>query len=333
MWKRMAMIGGGVLGAALIVASGAMGWVWWKSSTLANKVWALEIEPLEIPYPLSAEEDATIRFELGFFTEIEPALLDEKTEARRIERAIERGRHLYRVRALCIDCHDEDAGGKVVMDVPPVMGILAPNLTSGKGGIGAGYDGKSWVRILRHGVGRDGQASQMPAIDYAMLSDQEIADIATYVRSLPPVDRQIGPSYIGPVVRWMLATGEMDLSAYQIDHETERLDYPPAVTTPAAGRHLAQTCVFCHGSNFSGGPMSGVPPEWPPAANLTPHESGLAGWSLEDFKIAIQKGVSKDGHALHEAMPVRYLRHLSDQELQALWQFFSTLPPSETGTH
>ncbi|MBC8152294.1 MAG: hypothetical protein H7Z72_05225, partial [Bacteroidetes bacterium] len=67
-----------------------------------------------------------------------------------------RGGHIATSIGMCTDCHGGDLGGKIIADAGPLGLIAAPNLTSGRGGIGASYVDADWVRALRHGVRRDG---------------------------------------------------------------------------------------------------------------------------------------------------------------------------------
>jgi hypothetical protein len=48
----------------------------------------------------------------------------------------------------------------------------------------------------------------------------------------------------------------------------------------------------CYGGNLSGGPISGAPPEFPPAANLTPGGE-LAHWSDADIVRALREGAPR----------------------------------------
>jgi len=188
------------------------------------------------------------------------------------------------------------------------------------------------VRILRHAVGRDGQTSIMPAIDYTWLSDQEISDVAAYVRSFPPVERTMEPSRLGPVLWVQVGFGQAPPSAFLIDHDAPRLVRPPMpAPTAEYGRHLAQVCTGCHGVNFAGGPIVGGDPSWPEAPNLTPDASGLAGWTYEDYARVFREGVSKDGRALRYPMPWQAMSAMSEVEKQAMFAFFMSLPPTPKG--
>jgi mono/diheme cytochrome c family protein len=123
----------------------------------------------------------------------------------------------------------------------------------------------------------------------------------------------------------------MPLAAEEIDHA----HLSPPVVQPGAtveyGRYLAVGCVGCHGSNYSGGKIEVGPPDWPPAANLTPHPSSrLSQWSEADFVQTLHTAHRPDGTELNPVMP-RAFGQMSDDELKAIWRFLKTLPPTETG--
>ena len=165
------------------------------------------------------------------------------------------------------------------------------------------------------------------------MSDQELSDIVSYIRSKPPVNKEVAPVMLGPVGKVLVATGQLTLSADQhpTKHVIEHAKFPPAAVADASfGKHLAQTCSGCHRDNFAGGPILGGPPDWPPARNLTP--TGLVGYSYEDFKRVLLEGKRKDGTALLEPMASmpKFAKNMTDVEMQALWAYIKDLPPTPT---
>ena len=103
---------------------------------------------------------------------------------------------------------------------------------------------------------------------------------------------------------------------------------PASAATVEFGRHLAATCMGCHGQDLAGGPIVGGDPSWPPAANLTPHPDGLARWTSAQFARAIREGKRPDGTALRSPMSdvVTYAVKMSDVEVEALWMYLRSLP-------
>jgi len=66
------------------------------------------------------------------------------------------------------------------------------------------------------------------------------------------------------------------------------------------------------------------------AANLTPDESGLGNWTLEQFKKALTQGKSKgmdNGRMLLPPMPwVNYVG-MKDEDISAMFAYFKSIPP------
>ena len=122
--------------------------------------------------------------------------------------------------------------------------------------------------------------------------------------------------------------GKFDLvPAEHIDHAPRPRGAPAPGATAEYGAYLAQVCTGCHGADWAGQRVPGTPPELPPASNLTQHPNGLAGWTEADFIRVIREGKRPDGRELHGFMPWRVYGAMTDQELQALWRHFESLPP------
>jgi mono/diheme cytochrome c family protein len=184
--------------------------------------------------------------------------------------------------------------------------------------------------MVRHGVRPDGQPGMMPSEDFQRMSDQELSDVISYIRSMPPVDNTVAPVTLGPLGTVLVALGEFKMSADVIaSHHVPHATLPPvSEVSPEFGRHVAAVCFGCHREDLAGGPIVGGDPSWVPAANLTPHASGLAGWTYEQFVAAMQEGRRPDGTALRQpmALVVPYAKNMADLELQALWAYLQTLP-------
>ena len=272
-----------------------------------------------IPFPLTTEELAAA------------GVTEDIGGTQALARAIERGRHLVSARYACAECHGANFGGGVMVDAFPIGRFLGPNLTSGRGSIVAGFTSADWDRAVRHGVLRDGRPSIMPAQDFLRMSDQELSDIIVYIQAQPPVDNEVPKSALGPLGKVLMATGQLNPAAEAIaDHQGRHPLAPPAASVSTEfGGHLAATCVGCHSMNLAGGPIVGGDPSWPPARNLTPHETGLGGWSYEQFVAAMRQGVRPDGTALRApmALVVPAAQRMTDVEMQALWAYLQSMPP------
>jgi mono/diheme cytochrome c family protein len=244
---------------------------------------------------------------------------------------VERGRHLVESRFACTECHGQNFGGGVMIDAPVLGRLLGPNITTGPGTKTATYQAADWDRIVRHGVRPDGTPSAMPAQDFELMSDQELSDIVTYIRTVPPVDSTVPPISLGPLGKFLIATGNLPLAADLIkDHTAAHKTLPPPTeATVAFGKHMASVCSGCHQANFAGGPIPGGDPAWPPAKNLTPHPDALGGWTLEHFKAALRTGKRPDNVEIKPPMNaiIPYANKMTDVEIEALYKYLQSLPP------
>lgn len=243
--------------------------------------------------------------------------------------AIARGRHLATVRA-CAGCHGPGLAGHVEIDEPLILRIAAPNLT--RGGRGAALTDADWERAVRHGVRRDGTPLfVMPAGEHNGMSDEDLGAIVAYARSLPAVPTTPPGSRAGPVARALHVAGTIQLfSAAEIDHARPHPARVPPEPTARYGAYLATMCTGCHGAGLGGGSIPGAPPEWKPAANLTP--TGIGHYTRDDFVRALRTGRRPGGTAIDSAMPWRLTREMTDVELDALYAYLRTVPPRPYGS-
>ena len=110
----------------------------------------------------------------------------------------------------------------------------------------------------------------MPSEAFAFMSEADLAALIAYLKQLPPVDRAMPASALGPLGRALLVAGQLSIL---VAEKTLAMPYPAAVPSgPTAeyGRYLAgfSGCLGCHGPGLSGGHVDG-PPDTPPASNLT----------------------------------------------------------------
>jgi mono/diheme cytochrome c family protein len=305
-----------LIGVVLLIALGVYVWAGMVTRRAQSRTIATHRVEVPIPFPLDEQEAAGV----------DPAARAEVERTR----ALERGRHLVESRYVCIECHGRNFGGGTMIDAFPIGRLLAPNLTTGRGGRTATYTNADWDRIVRHGVLPDGRPAVMPSEDFKLMSDQELSDIVVYVKSFPPVDNDVPRPTFGPLGKVLVATGQLHFSADQIDHQAAHVARPPAADVSAEfGRHLAGVCTGCHQADLRGGPIPGGDPSWPPAKNLTSHPAALGGWTYDQFVQTMRKGVRPDGTPLREPMSVIpvYANKMTDVEMQALWAYLRFVPP------
>jgi mono/diheme cytochrome c family protein len=246
---------------------------------------------------------------------------------------IERGRHLAVAITKCGDCHGESLGGSVFIDAPPFR-ITGPNLTRGQGGVGARLSDEDWVRAVRHGVGQDGHGLLvMPSEEYIQLAESDLAAIIAYVKSVPPVDNTPTPVEIRPLGRILRVAGQIPPPAAAIINHQAPFSAPiPAGVTVEYGRYLATVggCVGCHGPGLSGGRVPGVPPDFPPASNITP-AGAIGQWSEADFFRSLREGKRPNGTSINPFMPWKAAGQMTDDEIRAVWVFLRSVPAKPYG--
>ena len=241
---------------------------------------------------------------------------------------IRRGRHLAVAVAGCVDCHGYDFGGAVLGDTPLLGRLVADNITSGRGGVVAGYTDADWVRTITHGVGPDGRSLLwMPSRRFRDMADADLAALIVFLKSVPPVDRELPPSRFGLLGRVLLPTGILErtmgplIAAEWVDHSRPPVPPPPRGVTVEYGKYLARIayCHGCHGPDLAGG---GGPP--PRATNLT--SAAVRAWSEDDFIRAMRFGARPDGTRIGPAMPWVSRGQMTDDELRALWRYIRSAP-------
>lgn len=242
--------------------------------------------------------------------------------------AVARGEHLVQARG-CIACHGAQLGGRVELDNLLIGRLAGPNLT--RGGRGKDLTDADWERAVRHGVRRDSTPLfVMPAVEHTGMTDEDLAAIIAYARSLTPDEAKPPKSRAGPVLRALFLAGVASvLSAEEIDHakaHPARIEQEP---TANYGAYLAPLCAGCHGPNYSGGKIPGGPPEWKPAANITP--GGIGHYTETDFIRALREGKRPDGSAIDPQMPWKVYANMNDTELSALYAYLRSLEPRPYG--
>ena len=97
--------------------------------------------------------------------------------------------------------------------------------------MGTSYTDADFVRALAHGVKKNGQSVIfMPSQDYKF-TEADMGALVAYIRSVPPVDREVPDPELGFLARALGVTNQFPLlSAEFIDHH--------AVVLRAGGRSV-----------------------------------------------------------------------------------------------
>ena len=223
---------------------------------------------------------------------------------------IERGRYLVHAGG-CISCHTADrpeaiplAGGRRLET--PFGVFYSPNLTPDrKTGLG-GWTDSDFSAALRHGRSPDGSPYYpvFPYPAYAGMSDADVAAIAAWLRSIPPVDNPVPahelPWYLRS--RWVMLGWNLlffDPQPFQAD-STRDADWNRGAYLV---RHLGH-CGECHttrnpfGARDDALELAGNPdgPDGKKIPNIRKdREGGIGRWTIEDMLLFLELGMLPDG--------------------------------------
>lgn len=261
---------------------------------------------------------------------------------------IERGSHLVHDVLACFSCHaerdwekfaapvkagTEGGAGLCIRSEHGAPGtICAPNITPHPtAGIGAWTDGEI-IRAIREGVSRDGRAlfPMMPYQAYRALSDEDVASVVAYLRTLPALETQAEPTEIMFPVSVVLRTGPAPVEG--------PVAAPAATSGPEFGRYLVKVanCEGCHTDEpeqpFAGGFVFGGPWGRVVSGNITPDETGLKNVSRADFIARFKAYAKLDGDIPADPgtgtiMPWAHFARMSEDELGSIYDFLRTAKP------
>jgi mono/diheme cytochrome c family protein len=253
---------------------------------------------------------------------------------------VERGRYLVEA-ARCFTCHSE-TDSQTDLPLPGAMGAgtvrqlltttTYPNITPDwETGAGSWTD-DMLARAIREGVGHDGRAliPIMPYANFRYISDDDLASIVVYLRSIPPVHHAL-PKMKLPLLFKLTAAGFPQPLRDPVP--------PPDASDPAKlGEYLTHIgmCANCHDGEdkeghslpYAGGSMIPGPDEKAKvaAANLTPDPSGITYYDEALFVRTMRTG-HVGARELDAAMPWRYFRNLNDDDLKHVFAYLRTLKP------
>jgi hypothetical protein len=263
---------------------------------------------------------------------------------------LERGKYLVEGLVQCPLCHSENdykhrgtqplpgkkGGGFIVppeeSEVPAPYRVVVPNISSDPD-YGAGrWKDSDFVRALRRGIGHDGRTlfPLMPYNYFRSLSDEDLASVIVYERSLAPVHIERPKTVLPEDVKQTL----------QPMPPLEHVPEPDRSNRVKYGEYLVTVghCDLCHtpvdekgnplfDMAFSGGaPLIGPWGKTVASLNLTPDPSGISYFDESMFITTIREGRVK-ARLLSNAMPWGYFRNLSDDDLKAIFAYLRTLKP------
>ena len=221
--------------------------------------------------------------------------------------AVARGKYLFESRG-CAECHGSTGAGRVFID-DGGMRARSPNITRGQGSVVAAYTEVDWVRTIRHGVKPAGRPMMiMPCEDYNRFTDADLAALVAYVRQLPPAEGGPAEFKLPLIVKALYVANVVTDAPQRIDHSLPPAQPVAEQVNAEHGAYVANMCIGCHGARLTGGKIPGGPPDWPPAADLTPASSVIKRYdSVDKFKAMLRTGKSPDGRTV-QVMPFPTLK-------------------------
>jgi mono/diheme cytochrome c family protein len=262
----------------------------------------------------------------------------------------ERGRYLVEGVAHCFMCHGEQdyahgnslplpgrkGVGKVLKGelydgTFTFDGLVCPNITPDKE-TGAGtWSDAQFERAIRHGIGHDGRelADYMPYAFFRSMTDEDVASVIVYIRSLPAVRNPLPKSNVPFEIKVNLHPEMEPKLAADASEQVKHGWYLVRIAqcndchTPYDEGGKARTEMMFGGGQRMAGPWGDVV-----TPNITSDPSGISHYDEVMFLKTIRTGHASGGvRELNTFMPYRYFRNMTDEDLKAIFAYLETVPP------
>jgi mono/diheme cytochrome c family protein len=210
--------------------------------------------------------------------------------------------------------------------------VHPPNITPDKETGAGNWTDDQLARAIREGIGNDGRAlfPFMPYENFRSLSDEDLASVIVYLRSIPPVRRSVPKTELICPVKYLIRNAPQPLTA--------PVPEPDTSTPVKRGDYLVTIggCRDCHTPMLNGqrmeqfdlaggfllrGPWGEVS-----SGNLTPSPSGIPYYDEQLFLDTIHTGYVK-ARKLSQIMPWWYYRGMTDDDLKSVFAYLRTVPP------
>jgi cytochrome c553 len=260
---------------------------------------------------------------------------------------LERGKYIGTALSGCIYCHSPHdwaapgtpyiagmEGSGAVQPYSDLPGrIVAPNLTPDPETGAGSWTDDQLARAIREGIGHDGRAlyPMMPYTHFREMSDEDLASVIVYIRSLPSVRHELPKTDIIFPVKYLIRSVPEPLNS--------PVSYGNLASDPVNyGALLVNLagCGDCHTPQVQGEPVKGMhfagglPFRGPwgnlASANLTPDATGIAGYDENFFVNVIHTGQA-NRQPLNAMMPVMVFKNLNDSDLKSMFAYLRTLKP------
>ena len=283
-----------VIGSLLVILLTFYAYVYFKTNSRFNKEYTVQVPTLVVP-----SDSASIAL----------------------------GSHIATIKG-CNDCHGSDYAGNLVVDDPGLGLLTAPNITTGKGGLNSRYTSftdADYIRAIKHGIDKEGKSLKlMPAYEYNSLSNQDMGALIGYLKSIPPVDKEMPEISLLPMAYVLTHLDKIPLvAAEKVNHTATSKEVVHPEISPAYGQYLAVSCTGCHRDNFKGG--DAIVPGSPAVPNIT--GTGMVGkWSEAQFIQTLKTGITPEGKKLDpKYMPWKMTKEYTDVEIKSLYLYLKGL--------
>lgn len=258
---------------------------------------------------------------------------------------MERGKYLSEAVMGCFDCHSERdwnlegapliqsrMGAGRVWTADGFPWLVSNNITPERETGAGAWSDDMLARAVREGIGHDGRAlfSLMPYQNYREMSDEDLASVISYLRSIPPVQNRL------PVTEIPFPLSRFIQSAPQ---PLEGAVPAPDVSDPVKrGRYLTRMagCSDCHTPQDKGQPLAGLefaggfvlqsPKGAVASMNITQASSGISYYDEALFLNLMRTG-RVGARSLSPVMPWVFYRNMTDEDLRAIFAYLRTLKP------
>jgi mono/diheme cytochrome c family protein len=259
---------------------------------------------------------------------------------------LERGRYIASSLSGCLFCHSSAdwskhgsplfPGTEGAGEIEPFGGlpgrIVAPNLTPDQQTGAGNWTDDQLARSIREGTGHDGRAlfPMMPYPHFKNMSDEDLASVVVYLRSLPPIHNELPPTEIIFPVKYLIRSAPEPIEgSVSRPDPSDRVKWGEYLVTLAG-------CSDCHspadkgspihGMDFAGGELMQVGKLAAATANITPDATGISYYDEALFIQAIRTGYVK-ARELSSIMPFGVYGKLTDDDLKAMFAYLRTLKP------
>lgn len=261
---------------------------------------------------------------------------------------LQRGEYLVRGVSMCLVCHSDldpsqapmpikagFAGAGRPFTAEDMPWLVAPNITP-DADTGAGkWTDDMIARAVREGIGHDGRAlfPLMPYEKFRHLSDEDLASIVTYIRSIPAVRHELPKTAIPFPVNRLINAAPQPLDG--------AVPAPDLSTPEKRGEYMVNiaACSDCHTPRndqgmylmdlaFGGGNTLKFGDARPgrAASNLTPSANGIPYYNEDLFVEVIRTGRVRE-RQISDVMPWGHYRNMTDEDLKAIFAYLKTLKP------